>query len=108
MSRVKPVVQEELDLEEDAEDEIDEELDDSPDEAMEGESEYDAGTRIIEKYTAKAKSPLKAIRAFCIICMGGYVREVARCTAPKCVLYPMRMGRNPFHAKAGKPPTFKK
>lgn len=107
MNRVKPVVQEELDLEdEEVEDEDD--VEDSPDEPMEGESEYDAGSRVIEKYKAKAKSPLKAIRAFCIICMGGYVREVARCTAPECVLYPMRMGRNPFHAKAGKPPTFKK
>ncbi len=102
MSRVKPVTEdEELEQQELFEEEDDE--DDSPDEAMEGESEYDAGTRVIEKYRKKATSPLKAIRAFCIICMGGYVREVARCTARSCVLYPMRMGRNPFHAAAGKP-----
>lgn len=61
-----------------------------------GETDYDVISRILAKYRRKARSPLKAIRGFCIHCMGGYVREVARCTATKCLLYPFRMGRNPF------------
>jgi hypothetical protein len=41
----------------------------------------------------------KAIRAFCIECMGNISTsrsEVTYCTAPHCPLYPFRLGR-PFH-----------
>lgn len=55
--------------------------------------------RIEEKYKKRAKSPLKAIRAFCVICMGCQPRQVAFCTAPNCVLYPFRFGRNPFQSR---------
>jgi hypothetical protein len=69
------------------------EEDESADEPQEGESEVDQCARIIAKYNAKANTPLRVIRAFCVSCMGGYVREVARCTSEKtCVMYPMRMG----------------
>ena len=44
----------------------------------------------------KITSPLKAIRCFCIECMGGQVREVKDCTAPNCPLYAFRMGKNPY------------
>lgn len=47
----------------------------------------------------KITSPLKAIRAFCIECMGGQVREVKDCTAPNCPLYPFRMGKNPYRTR---------
>ena len=77
-----------------------EEVPDTPDEVMEGETESEACDRIIAKYKAQARSPTKAIRAFCVTCMGGQVREVTRCTALQCVLYPFRAGRNPFNGRA--------
>jgi len=44
----------------------------------------------------------KAIRTQCVECFGGNPQEVKFCTAPKCSLYPFRMGS----AKSGrdKPP----
>lgn len=47
----------------------------------------------------KITSPLKAIRCFCIECMGGQVREVKDCTAPNCPLYAFRMGKNPYRSR---------
>ena len=47
----------------------------------------------------KITSPLKAIRCFCIECMGGQVREVKNCTAPNCPLYAFRMGKNPYRSR---------
>ena len=45
-------------------------------------------------------SPLKAIRANCVACNGDSYAEANKCTATGCQLWPYRMGRNPFHAKA--------
>lgn len=45
------------------------------------------------------QNPVKAIRKFCLDCLGGSYREVERCTATDCALYPFRMGKNPFRAK---------
>ena len=42
---------------------------------------------------------MKAIRAFCIECMGGNRGEIKRCTAPGCPLYHFRMGKNPYLPK---------
>lgn len=42
------------------------------------------------------KSPIKAIRAFCVECMGGQPREVKFCAAPRCPLFAFRMGKNPY------------
>lgn len=75
----------------------------TPDEALEGETAEQAAERIITKYKSKAKSPGKAIRAFCVECVGGLVRDVTRCTARQCALFPFRHGTNPFHGRAGKP-----
>lgn len=44
-------------------------------------------------------SPVKAIRAFCLDCVGGSVQEVRLCPAKKCALYPYRFGKNPFKPK---------
>lgn len=44
-------------------------------------------------------NPVKTIRAFCIDCCGGSTNEVKLCTAPKCALYPFRLGKNPYRAK---------
>lgn len=40
------------------------------------------------------KTPLKAIKAHCVECMGGVVSEVKLCTSPKCELYRYRLGKN--------------
>ena len=44
-------------------------------------------------------SPLKAIRAFCIECMGGQVTYVKDCTSKTCPLYDLRMGKNPHSTR---------
>lgn len=46
------------------------------------------------------ESPIKAIRAKCLDCCGGMESEVRKCVIPACPLWPFRMGRNPFHARA--------
>jgi len=38
-------------------------------------------------------SPLKAIRKFCVECMGFQVSEIIKCTAPLCPLFPFRQGK---------------
>ena len=38
---------------------------------------------------------LKAIRQQCVECMGGQLGEIPLCTAPKCSLFPYRMGKDP-------------
>jgi aconitase B len=68
-------------------------------EVAEGETVQQAQDRIEAKYKARAKSPLKAIRAFCVLCMGAQPREVAHCTATSCVLYKFRFGRNPYQKR---------
>lgn len=50
----------------------------------------------IEEYI---KSPLKAIRANCLQCVGGSPNEVKLCTSRACYLYPFRFGRNPYTKK---------
>lgn len=60
----------------------------------------DDADRIIARYRERATSPLKAIRAKCVECMGGYIAEISRCTSTLCPLYPLRMGKNTFHALA--------
>ncbi len=50
-----------------------------------------------QMYREKINSPITAIRAFCVGCMGGQVYEVRKCTKRNCQLYPFRMGKNPFH-----------
>lgn len=63
----------------------------------------DETAHVVERYKERVKSPITAIRAFCISCMGGYVKEVNKCTAKGCPLYPLRLGVNVFSAKYGKP-----
>lgn len=46
------------------------------------------------------KAPVAAIRRKCLDCVCGNRAEVARCHIVACPLWPYRMGRNPFHAKA--------
>jgi hypothetical protein len=50
---------------------------------------------------AHPERPLAAIRALCINC-SGCMAEARKCTAVDCPVWPMRFGKNPFHAKAKK------
>ena len=44
----------------------------------------------------KITSPLKAIKCFCVDCMGGHSIYVKDCTSINCPLYNFRMGKNPY------------
>lgn len=41
-------------------------------------------------------NPVKAIRDFCLACVGGSPNEVKLCTGVNCALYPFRFGKNPY------------
>lgn len=41
-------------------------------------------------------SPAKAIREFCLGCVGYSANEVKLCPSAKCPLYPFRFGKNPY------------
>ena len=58
-----------------------------------------AGKKLLQ-VLGHPESPLRAIRAFCVECSGGSAAEARKCTAVTCPLWPMRMAKNPFHAKA--------
>lgn len=45
----------------------------------------------------KKMSPLKAIRARCLDCVGHQVQEVRECPAVTCPSWPFRFGFNPWH-----------
>lgn len=42
------------------------------------------------------KSPVKAIRAFCLTCVCGSAGEVKACPSTNCPLYAFRFGKNPY------------
>jgi hypothetical protein len=43
--------------------------------------------------TVSVNKLLKVIKSFCLDCVGGNKAEVKKCSAPKCSLYPHRMGK---------------
>lgn len=43
----------------------------------------------------RKNTPLRAIRAKCIDCSGGSVKEVRLCTLENCPLFPYRSGHKP-------------
>ncbi len=52
----------------------------------------------------KLKSPVKAIREFCIECMGGrgnegYMKQISECSSPHCAVFEFRFGKNPYHTQ---------
>ena len=55
---------------------------------------------VIRRYKEKVRNPLTAIRAKCVECSGGSLKEVKACRVETCALWPMRLGVNPFHKKA--------
>lgn len=44
----------------------------------------------VRRETWASRDTRRVIRAFCVECMGGYVQEIARCTAPECPLFHWR------------------
>lgn len=54
----------------------------------------------VERYASKVKNPLTAIRAKCVDCCCGSLKEVTECKIVKCALHPFRMGKNPMHARS--------
>ncbi|MCK9554962.1 hypothetical protein M0R36_03990 [bacterium] len=43
----------------------------------------------------KTLTPIKAIRAKCVDCSNGQLKEIRLCPITDCPIYPFRMGRNP-------------
>lgn len=56
---------------------------------------------IVQRYVDRIKNPKTAIRARCIQCCNGQVKEVQLCPATTCALHQFRMGVNPFHKRTG-------
>jgi len=54
--------------------------------------------RPLHKPAEPITSPLKAIRASCVDCMGGQRKLVKQCDLRGCPLWPFRMGKNPFRS----------
>ena len=50
------------------------------------------------------KTPLlKVIRSKCLDCCGDQPGEVRKCISSDCVMWPYRMGSNPFHGRSDNP-----
>jgi hypothetical protein len=46
-------------------------------------------------------TPVRAIRYFCVECMGGSFQEVSGCTDLHCALFPYRLGKRPDAGSGG-------
>jgi len=46
------------------------------------------------RITTKGLTPMRAIRAHCIVCSGGNRKEVRLCPLTHCPLYQYRLGKN--------------
>lgn len=55
----------------------------------------DGGTKIARL------TPIKAIRLFCLECVGWSAYEVKDCTSKLCLLHPYRFGKIPGHKGKG-------
>jgi hypothetical protein len=59
----------------------------------------------MERYKPKKyESPAKAIREFCIECVGGrenegYLKFIENCSSPECAVFDFRFGNNPYHTQ---------
>lgn len=67
-----------------------------PEGEREASGEAKKAKETIDRYMAKVKNPMTAIRACCIECSGGSVKEVTLCRVKSCALHPFREGKNPF------------
>ena len=64
----------------------------------------EANSRIKQKVETDNffKTPVKAIRVFCLDCCCGSRTDVRMCTRLNCSLYPFRMGRRPSKEERSK------
>jgi hypothetical protein len=53
-------------------------------------------------YRERIKSPLTAIRAFCVLCQGGQPSAASGCIGVSCPVWLFRTGKNPLYGKAKK------
>lgn len=51
------------------------------------------------KRTMKILTPLRAMRAKCLDCSGGELKQVRECPIQTCALWPYRMGKRPETTK---------
>lgn len=56
-------------------------------------------------YRNRIRNPMTAIRAFCVICMGGQPSQVRKCTATRCPLWGLRLGKNNYSPRRGGNPN---
>lgn len=66
-----------------------------------GKNPLDMGREGLLAAGFKDTSPIKAIRANCVDCVGGSERLVRECAASRCPLWPFRMGKNPWDSRTG-------
>lgn len=52
--------------------------------------------KTLAKYTGEKRTPVKAMRAYCLSCCMYSAKEVKLCTVYDCPLYPYRLGENSF------------
>ena len=55
---------------------------------------YNKHESVEERYRKRIKSPLSAIRAFCVECEGFSPKAVGKCASVRCPLWPFRLGTN--------------
>jgi hypothetical protein len=52
--------------------------------------------KVIKRYKSRVRNRTTAIRAHCIECSGGSIKEVTECRITTCALHPFRLGKDPF------------
>ena len=70
--------------------------------------EHKIRSKIYGKTRTVNLTPIKAIRAMCLDCVGHSAEEVKLCTDPLCPLYPYRFGKNPARKGQGSKESAKK
>lgn len=55
-----------------------------------------SGNMTKDAQRTEIRSPVKAIRAYCLNCGDGTAHEVRRCDRKKCPLWAFRFGKNPY------------
>jgi len=55
-----------------------------------------------EYRTGLRRPPLKALRQFCLECMGGSPSLVRECRSERCPIHPYRLGSNPSRTGIGR------
>lgn len=66
--------------------------------AIIGKTPTEVGRKILQESGLYEKSPLDAIRAKCLDCVGE-ISEIRKCVSYKCPLWHLRMGKNPLYGK---------